>query len=294
MKKILFATTALVATAGVAAADVSISGRAAFGVHYTDNGVTSQSELRSSMDLYFTGTTETDGGVKLSATAELEGLNYTGGYAKGTGVVATTVFSASAGGLTFTFGNTDSAFDRNMGEVHRIAGIWYELWGGLGGLTSGSLFIDNGDAGNIARLDYAAGPVQVSLSYAGQLDSFGIGARYNGDMGSGSYYVGAAYESDDLFGNSYYGLSVGGSFGAFEARAAMIDGDSFPDPTFNLSAAYNANGLMIGANYLFNDSVADDQWTIMGTYDLGGGASLFAQYGDRGTETATMGVSFSF
>ncbi|EAQ03872.1 putative porin [Pseudooceanicola batsensis HTCC2597] len=298
MKKILFATTALVATAGVAAADVSISGRAAFGLDYTDAaGAASVTELRTSADLYFTGTTETDGGVTLSATVEMEGLNYNAGFAKGGNVGATTVFSASAGALTFTFGNTDGAFDKSMGEVHRIAGIWYELWGGIG--TGGSLFIDNSDPGNIARIDYAAGPVSVSLSYAGVTDSVGIGAKYSGDMGAGSFYVAAAYESDQSVGgtdDAYYGLSAGGTFGAFEARVAMVDGDNYTDPTFNISAAYNANGLMVGANYLFTDAAGrSDDWTIFGTYDLGGGASLFAQYGERNTtDRATMGVAFSF
>ena len=37
MKKVLFATTALVATAGVAAADVTFSGYGRFGVIYADN-----------------------------------------------------------------------------------------------------------------------------------------------------------------------------------------------------------------------------------------------------------------
>lgn len=317
MKKILFATTALVATAGVAAADVTITGRASFGLLYTESAGVSNSQLRSSADLYFTGTTETDGGVSLSATVELEGLGYNGGnanvapavgYANGTNVGATTVFSASAGGLTFTYGNTDSAFDRNMGEVHRISGIYYELWGGLGGLDDGSLFIDNDDNGMTARVDYASGPFQVSLSYSGIDDSFGIGARYTGEAGSGSYYIGAGYEDKDGMGlfptqGSYYGLSAGGTFGAFEARVAMMDGDNLADPVFNLSAAYSANGLMVGANYLFTDTAGrDDQWTIFTTYDLGGGATLFAQYGERATnatfatqmETATMGVNFSF
>lgn len=288
MKKILFATTALVATAGVAAADVSVSGRAAFGLRH--NGVTSTTVLTNNFDLYFSGTTETDGGVALSATFEMEGLGNTGNYTKGTAVTSTTVFSASAGGLTFSYGNTDGAFDKAMVEVHRIAGIGYELSGG----TS---FIDNNDGGQIARIDYAMGDFAVALSYAGFDKSTGIGAKYSTDMGSAKLTLGAGYESQT--GDDYWGLSAKADFGAFSVAAGYADSknNTVFNGTWNISAQYSANGLTVGANYLDSKTANTDGYTVFGSYNLGGGASLFAQYGERAngtTKTGSLGVAFSF
>ena len=73
MKKVLFATTALVATASVAAADVRISGYGRFGLDYNSfnennaasagyNGVSSTT-ITSRLRIQFDASAETDGGV---------------------------------------------------------------------------------------------------------------------------------------------------------------------------------------------------------------------------------------
>ncbi|WP_407493938.1 porin [Pseudooceanicola sp. MF1-13] len=289
MKKILFATTALIATATVAAADVTVSGRAAFGLNY--NGVTKTSVVLNNFDLYFTGTTETDGGVSLSATFEMEGLGTASTAAtKLTDVMASTVFSASAGGLTFSYGNTDGAFDKAMVEVHRIPGIAFELWGGAS-------FIDNNDNNNISRIDYAIGDFAVAVSYAGFDKSTGIGVNYGADLGSAKVTMGAAYESQT--GDDYWGLSAKADFGAFSVAAGYADSKNKTvfNGTYNISAQYSANGLTVGANYLNSKNANSNGYTVFGTYGLGGGASVFAQYGERAngtTKTGTMGVAFSF
>jgi len=292
MKKVLFATTALVATAGVAAADVSVSGRAAFGLDH--DGVANTTVVRNYFDLYFTGTTETDGGVSLSATIEMEGIGAVGGISNGatkvSNIAATQVFSASAGGLTFSYGNTDGAFDKSMTEVHRIPGIGFELW-------TGASFIDNDDDNNVARIDYAISDFAVAVSYAGFDKSTGIGAKYSSDLGSAKITVGAAYESQT--GEDYWGLSAKADFGAFSVAAGYADSKNGTqyNGTYNISAQYSANGLSVGANYLNSKTANSNGYTVFGTYDLGGGASAFAQYGERAngtTKRGTVGVAFSF
>ena len=339
MKKILFATTALVATAGVAAADVSVAGRAGFGVIHTDQpgAGNTQTNLINNFDLYITGSTETDGGVSLSATVEMENMGgavsaFASGnailgnnnYAKSTAVSPTTVFAASAGALSFTYGNTDGAFDRSMTEVHRIAGIGYENW-------AQDSFIDNNDGGNIARFEYAAGGVTASLSYAGADNSVGVGVKYTGDLGGANITVGAAYEKQDgvaaaaavpatvvpIAGGGFYATSIGSApvagtpnneywgisgraaFGAFSVGAAYADGTAGApfNETWNISAGYSANGVMVAAMYGDSATAGTEMWNLMGTYDLGGGASVFAQYGERqsgNNKIASMGVAFSF
>ena len=68
MKKVLFASTALVMTAGVAAADVTISGSAQMGVKSV-GGTTS---VVNDIDIDVTGSASTDGGVTLSASIDLD------------------------------------------------------------------------------------------------------------------------------------------------------------------------------------------------------------------------------
>ena len=60
MKKILLASTALVATTGFAAAEMSWSGSANMGIKYSDNGTTT---LHEEIDLGMSATGETDGGI---------------------------------------------------------------------------------------------------------------------------------------------------------------------------------------------------------------------------------------
>jgi len=58
MKKILLASTALVATTGFAAAEMSWSGSANMGMTYSDNGTT---KVHTEIDLGMAATGETDG-----------------------------------------------------------------------------------------------------------------------------------------------------------------------------------------------------------------------------------------
>ena len=79
MKKVLFATTALIATASVAAADVRISGYGRFGLDYNENADRvgnvptgalnggAETSLTSRLRLQFDMSTETDNGVAFGA-----------------------------------------------------------------------------------------------------------------------------------------------------------------------------------------------------------------------------------
>jgi outer membrane protein OmpU len=285
MKKILFATTALVATAGVAAAEVTTSGAATFGVIKVG---AANAELRSNIDLTFTGTTETDGGVTLKAIVNIDNFGGANGYSKNAaaGIDAggsNTVISASSGALTFSFGDTDGARDANTTELHRLPGLNFELW---------SVGVDNVDDGAIARLDYAMGDFKVSLSWAGTDEAFGIGFSYDADLGSAKVALGFGYEDGNQ--GDAWAISVGTTFGAVSVRATYGDGtEAGAVDEWGISAQYAANGMSVGANYF--ESAGTENWTIFGTYGLGGGATLFAQYGERNSvDTTSLGVRFNF
>ena len=71
MKKVLFATTALIATAGMASADISMGGFGRFGIVHAD-GAANETYLTQRMRLTVTGTTESDAGVKFEGRMRVE------------------------------------------------------------------------------------------------------------------------------------------------------------------------------------------------------------------------------
>ena len=72
MKKILLATTALVATTGFAAAEMTWSGSANIGMKYSDQGTT---QLHEEIDLGMAATGETDGGIGWKVEMGLDSEN---------------------------------------------------------------------------------------------------------------------------------------------------------------------------------------------------------------------------
>ena len=64
MKKVLLASTALVASAGIAAADVSLSGSAELGIIDDDTAT----QFHTDIDVTFTMSGETDGGLTFGAS----------------------------------------------------------------------------------------------------------------------------------------------------------------------------------------------------------------------------------
>uniref|UniRef100_UPI003F6B5A1C porin n=1 Tax=Lentibacter sp. TaxID=2024994 RepID=UPI003F6B5A1C len=77
MKKILFATTALVATASVAAADVTFSGFAYAGVRNVEDADT---DFTQSVRIVADASVETDAGVSFSAHKRLVNGNGSADY----------------------------------------------------------------------------------------------------------------------------------------------------------------------------------------------------------------------
>ena len=69
MKKVLFATTALVASAGIAAADMSLNGEAKV---YLDNTGSGDTFLVTDIDFGVSGKLETDNGLTFGASIDLD------------------------------------------------------------------------------------------------------------------------------------------------------------------------------------------------------------------------------
>lgn len=291
MKKVLLATTALVMSAGIASAEITFSGLATL---YAYDGIPvdgDDTRIEHNVDIFVDYTGETDTGLSFGAYFEIENLEGDGynGVGGDTTSSGSNVFVSGAFG-TLRYGNTDGAIDRSLTEVYRIIGGDYELWS--------ANTVDNRDVGNILRYDYTFGDLRFVASYAGANESIGVGVSY----ADGTWEFGAAYEDHDF--GELFGLSAGYSFGAFGIRGAYWNGED-PRGTagdleqIDVGVQYSFDAFTLGANYRMNQETDDDLYTVFATYDLGGGATLFAQtgetlyLGEKETIT-TAGISLDF
>ena len=132
MKKVLLASTALVATAGFAAAEVSLSARAEMGIFggSTDNttGPTrggasideSQTRFFTDIDVTFSLSGETDGGLSFGAAVDLdEGGAGAAAVANNDDDGGIAIFLSGDFG-TLTMGDTDGALDWALTDAGNI------------------------------------------------------------------------------------------------------------------------------------------------------------------------------
>ncbi|WP_282058843.1 porin [Lentibacter algarum] len=307
MKKILFATTALVATASVAAADVTFSGFGALAAisneAHSDDGF----KVQSNIDIFVNATVETDNGVTFSADINMEDLSGTNttdttpagteddvAPGKSAGNSVTSVVSVSGGFGKIAFGNTDGALDRSTTEVYRTVGADYELWGGV---------IDNSDAENILRYEYTIGGLRIAASNSESDDANGFGVNYTHAMGDMSVNVGAAYETSSAgAGEDITAVSLGMDMGnGLGVRVAYWESENDAGATVkdqtDVGIQYKAGDLTLAAAYMMNDVDNSDNYTVFAEYGLGAGVTAFGGVGTRGAtelDVASFGVRFNF
>ncbi len=225
MKKVLFATTALVASAGIASAQgVTLSGSAEMGIF---GGTDLETQFHHDIDVTFTLSGETDNGLTFGATIDLDEINNStgafdpnGGGSRGASCVAmapaaacrdrnlSSVFVSGAFG-TLTMGDTDGAFDWALQDLDIIGDISDANTSHIG--FNGNSGLDGQYDGQIARYDYTFGDFSFAVSVE-QDDSvvvgdpvFGIGGKYSGDLGGVNLGVGLGYQTNgdiDLIGIS--------------------------------------------------------------------------------------------
>lgn len=260
MKKVLFATTALVATAGVAAADVTLSGSAEMGIvggdaltvgadglpGTADDMGTDGAQFHTDIDVVFTLSGTTDNGLTFGAVVDLDESNCdtaAGGCTPGAFDPAddggSSVFISGNFG-TITMGDTDGAFDWAMNEVPAGPGSINDAetshmgFNGNAGLDG--RYYDN----QVLRYDHSIGAFGFAISVEqhdrrGVLTSaaidddlvIGLGVRYDLNLGGADMEIGLGYQS-------------GGTGAAAPGSDPTIWGISL-DTTFS--------GINVGLNY---------------------------------------------
>ncbi|WP_417524369.1 porin [Marinovum sp.] len=315
MKNILFATTALVATATFASAEVTgsgpgtvnITGWAEMGViggnTLTQNGAGFWSEtemepqFHTDVDVSFAMSGTADNGLTFGATVDLDENGAFGNTTQG----GETIF-VSAGGATLTMGDTDGAFDKVMQEVNLAAGSINDDETAHAGF-SGNAGFDGTQDGQIARFDYAFSGLTASLST--EIDDrgsdkpvWGVGVRYSGEFSGVSVGFGIGHQAGETRSNAaavppvgsvdqkLTGVSVDATLAnglKMGVNHTRMDIDGTESSHSAIGLGYEMNALAVGVNYgVFADDDGDataSGFGIAASYDLGGGLSAKAGYG---------------
>ena len=322
MKKVLFATTALVATAGVAAADVTFGGYGRFGIIYSSaagaNGIAqtfgddgtgdSSVDITSRFRLQIDATAESDAGVTFGARVRIEQENDEifgppagdGSY-NSTGINAPRFFARS-GGLEVGVGNIFGALEFMPGMYPidlGLTGLQYEY----SPYQYGGDFYDSDGAGaastnNAVEVMYSAGDLSVHVSASdGPNERV---AAYVAYAWNGWKFALGGQDSNSA-SDTELAASAGGNIGPAFVSLAWADngtnGDQFTlAARFDVGAATNIEAYISDADTIFGTPTQNTGYGIDFNHDLGGGTSLRGGVAKlfAGHTVADLGVRFNF
>ena len=278
MKKVLFASTALVMTAGFASAEVTLSGSAELGATSTDGG-----DWVTTSDVTFevNGSVTTDSGITFTASQEI-------GAAADETVSATMSF----GGATVTMGDGQAS----PADVASVAGVGYDL-------TIGTVDAGVGAENMDITVAFDMGDAAVGVGYDVDSEDFALGLTTSvggvdlalGYESDDSLLVGIGFSAGDLGVNLVY--ADAGAGGALGADMSYTAGDAtitvaVTEDSYGLGVSYAMGDATIAAGFGDNNGTSVMDFGV--DYDLGG-ATLSASYTDNGTSTVTsVGLEFDF
>jgi outer membrane protein OmpU len=303
MKNLLLASTALVATAGFAAAEVSITGYAEIGVIGGDRYATfgdddgADPEFHTDIDVTFSMTGESDGGLAFGASIDLDetdedGKGGTGSEAFNARGQSGEVYFLAYGPMRLDMGDTDGALDAVMQEV-ALAGATLADDETEHSGYNGNANLDGLFGGQVARASYSAagftGALSVNIDDSGKDDPvWGLGVRYVATLAGLDLGIGLGYQTQedtaDIVGMSLDTTFANGLSAAINYSQADIEGGPDDATHMAIGFGYTMNALSVGINY-----GEYDDWTlgcgdcsgygIAATYDLGGGLAAHLGYG---------------
>jgi len=301
MKKVLFATTALVATAGMAAADVSFGGYGRFGLYYQENDTDADtSRIEQRFRLTITGTTETDNGIKFEGRIRLQTDEDSDG--------AVGAAKTSAAGFAATFGG----FRLDVGDVSNVldSGDVVDYFGYGVGLTS---FLEQANTfSNTAvgfgvqaqnpnskaqtiKFNYVYGDFTFAASYTDDAttNSIAIGDGIMTDSLGNIYPEGVLYwpESENLHswqigaGYTFGNYSVGAVYGSTESNGVPGEGSN-DEWIINFAGDVGALGFsVIVGDSDFQDGTA---YGFSVKYDVGAATEVRFVYTESGDDDASL------
>ncbi|CUI56750.1 porin [Cognatishimia activa] len=308
MKKVLFASTALVMTAGVASAEITLSGSANMGIKGNAfNGsidaptFAGETTVHNEIDIDVVGTGETDGGLTFGASVDLDASSDDSANTTGGGASDPEVF-VSYNGLTLTVGD--------IGEAQAVGGVADVGYDGLGVDDLVDDLADGGAAGlggsDDVRVDYAFGDIAVALSADSNSGAdTGVAVSVSGTVDAFDFAVGYADRQVGGVDFTQSTVTVGYSAGAFSVGAtyAQHDSTTFGKLTgYGVDVSYTTGDVTVTGVYTANDlnGNAPDQsaFGLGVAYDLGGatlsGGVASIDLGAGSETVADLGISFKF
>jgi outer membrane protein OmpU len=312
MKKVLLATSALVLTAGVAAAETSFSGDARMGLQYNSAGFANANNtvrLEKRFSFNIDGKTTTDGGVTLGARVRLRSDENAATLAAGARVYAT------YGGLTVAAGNILGAIESMPNLYSPSVGLTGLSWGGLvtnvSGLGHGffdwDAYSSNGNGAEGVEVIYTMSGFTLHASHssdglrgvAGNAQRTAIHGAYtwNGWTFALAYQDStAAADIEDkivaTIGGKIGDFSVGLGYGSNGSGANKIDKFAL-----NGSATFGATTVnAYVANQNFSGVTNPTTYGLGVSYALGGGARIVGgiESTSGGATRGDLGVAFNF
>lgn len=278
MKKVLFATTALIASAGVAAADdgVTTGGYGYAGVLY-DSSAANQLYVLHAVRLTFSATVTTDAGAEFSAHSRITITNN-----NDNGMLGHNRIDMRAGGLYVRVGATHGAA-KTLARTATFHG--FNDGGGL--YIGGGTGIDNNtsalnDSGNNVLMQYTTGAFTVGVATQIGGTESDIAVKYDGGM----WTAAAGFATDDTWMASF-----GYNGGTWSANIGTNNNeDIVAVANFAVGAATSIN---VGID---KPSGMDPTVGLQVAHDLGGGVSLIGNIGQlsNGTNVGGIGAFFSF
>lgn len=311
MKKFLLTSTLLVASAGMAAADVKVSGYGRFGLDYY-SGVGAgfrKSIINARLRMNIDGSVETDSGVKFGGRFRLqwdEG-SATGGLNAG-------MMYASYEGMRLEVGNANTAYDSaalmynsEIGYLDRGAG---DPSGSYFAYSSGALptadymgiFFSYSVGDLNARVSYATPDQYVSSLPVGTAEEYGLSMDYKFGaitVSAAAAWNGAGIDGNDLwFLGAEYAINPNANAGLlyFDNGDGGVPGAG--NRTITLYGNYTMGAITYKGYIANNDAAGNLSDTAFGLgidYDLGGARLAGDIHRDYAEETvAGVGVRFDF
>ncbi len=288
MKKVLFATTALVATASVAAADVNFSGYGRFGLLYSDVGGVSSTNLTTRLRLQIDMTAESDSGVEFGARARIQ--QNTGGTNTGINGVR---FFARTGGFEVGAGNIFGAIEWMPGQYPIDLGLTglgynYTAYGfNADAYSSGGV---GAGGSNGVEVMYSAGDFSVHVSASDTSDRIAGYASYS----FSGWTVAVGVQDSTNAADTEWTATIGGSLGVADITLAYADNGTSGE-RFVLAGKFDI-GASTNIEAYYADDTAGDSYGIDFNHSLGGGTSVRGGIAEliSGETRADLGIRFNF
>ena len=327
MKKVLFATSALVLSAGFASAEVTLSGDGRMGIVYDGNDAQFSSRARVRFNL----SGESDAGLSFGASFRVDHENYNSNAYRSAarGTAGAVWISGTYGKLSM--GDTVSASERAIGDLYEVGytdgtfggdaeEIWYLTADGAN-LNQGpnilyeytinniSLYASASDGQDTAWFTTPGANVDDSLNAESDDVAWSLAGKYEAE----NFWVALAYGKHDdakevVLGaeGTFNNFSVKGIFAKYDDRyTGEADGETL-EHTYGLGLAYQWDAILVEGfyrrdGYEYTTAGVDDEdydsFGIGAEYDLGGGAVLAGGIIDTDyldDTVADFGIKFSF